>query len=68
MCRHHGFLNRAAIILCKRASYGLKHGKLEDAINDADNCITTDPDFLEVSLIRLGGIDGGSTYMHVCMC
>ena len=51
MCRHHGFLNRAATILCKRASYGLECKLLEVAMNDADDCIATDPDYLEVSLI-----------------
>ena len=53
ICRHHGFVNTASKILCKRASYAMKHDMLDDAINDADNCITADPDYLEVSLIKL---------------
>ena len=67
MCTHHNFVTRAATILSKRASYGLEHGMLEVAINDADNCITTDPDYLEVNSLTYNiilsiHVDGGSTY------
>ena len=63
ICRYHNFVNKAAIILCKRASYGLEHGMLADAMNDADNSITIDPEYLEVSLF-------GNYFKHSseCMC
>ena len=53
ICNNLNFNHRAAIIHCKRADLELKHGNryLVAAIQDADESIEKDPDYLMVRII-----------------
>ena len=50
MCDSHRFHETAAKIYCKRAGLAFKKGNMAMAMQDADNSINTDPDYLEVNL------------------
>ena len=53
ICKSHNFTHRAAVIHCKRAELVLKRGHrfLHLAIEDADESIQEDPDYLKVNLL-----------------
>lgn len=53
ICNSHGFRRREAEIYCKRAKYAFKRQKFEDVMQDADESIRIDPDYLEVFLTMI---------------